>query len=154
MGRRYHLIFENVSVSAVQDLVQINGATGKTVLVRRVWLNSVNATPTAQQLRLRGRYVPATVTNGSGGSTPTPRPLDPGDAAATFTARANSTTQATSSGTIIDLWATGCHVQGGVDTMFPTPFVVPAGAAFVFDLAAAPTGTLNLSGGVEVEEIG
>jgi hypothetical protein len=48
--------------------------------------------------------LPATVTNGSGGGAGTVKPLVPGDAAASATSRINDTTQATTSGTAVDLW--------------------------------------------------
>jgi hypothetical protein len=42
---------------------------------------------TAQGLRLNLKYGSATFTAGTGGSAPTPRPTDPGDAAASLAAR-------------------------------------------------------------------
>jgi hypothetical protein len=63
---------------------------------------------TAQGLRINAKYS-ATFTAGTGGSAPTPRPLDPGDAAASFTARANDTAQGTTSGAFVDLTPTGGH---------------------------------------------
>lgn len=154
MPRRYRISTEGVSVSAAQDLIQVNGASGKMVKVLGVGVGASNQSPTNQQIALRCRYLPATVTNGSGGSTPTPRPIDPGDAAATLTARANSTTQATTSGTAILLHAAGANLLGGYDFMFPSPILVPSGAAFTFELTGAPTGTVNLSSWAEVVEEG
>lgn len=154
MARRYRVSFVGVSVSAVQDLLQINGASGKMVKVIGFGMGASNATPTNQQVSLQCRYLPATVTNGSGGSTPTPRPVDVGDAAATFTARANSTTQATTSGTAIVMHAAGANLLGGYEFMFPSPVLVPSGTALTFELLAAPSGTVNLSGWAEVSEEG
>ena len=155
MSRQYDVNFENVLVSAAQDLVQIKGAAGKILRIRRVRVSCVDTTaPTNQQLRLRCRFLPATVTDGSGGTTPTYNRLDPGDAAASFTALANDTTPATTSGTALVLETNGCGIFGGYDYEFPNPPVVGPSESFVFELLSTVTGTVHLSGGVRVEEIG
>lgn len=160
MGRIYTVNFSAVSISAAQDLVQIKGASNKVVKIRRCWLGPTDTTlVTAQSLSLRTRLLPATVTDGSGGSTPTPRRADPGDAAATFTALANNTTQATTNGTATICKQNGVHIYGagGGDVFVwekgTEPIVVPS-TSFVFELLSTVSGTVTLSGGVEVEEIG
>lgn len=53
-----------------------------------------------ENIRVTVRHMTATVTNGSGGSAPTPQPNRPGtDLAAGFTARCNDATVATTNGT-------------------------------------------------------
>ena len=114
MPRVYNITFEQVSVSAAQDLVQIIGAAGKTVRVRKCWVGMSNTSlPTAQMCSTRFRFLPATVTNGSGGSSPTAQPLDPGDSAASVTAKANNTTKATTNGTASTLYENGWHAYAG-----------------------------------------
>jgi hypothetical protein len=155
MSRFYRVTFSGVSVSAAQDLLQIKGATGKTLRIHRVWAGATNTTiPTAQQIQTRCRLLPATVTDGSGGSTPTPQKTDQGDAAATFTTLANSTTKATTSGTAVVIEDRGDHLFSGVDIAFPDRPTVAAGQSFVFELLSTVSGTVNLSGGAIVEEIG
>jgi hypothetical protein len=51
-----------------------------------------------ENIRITVNRLAATVTNGSGGSAVTPAPTDPADPAASFTARCNDTTVATTSG--------------------------------------------------------
>ena len=157
MARRYTVETENVSVSAAQDLIQVIGAAGKTVRIKRVAVGATNTTlVTAQSLRLNLVYLPATVTNGSGGTSPTFKPVDPGDAAASVTAKANSTTQATTNGTSVALEVWGVHIFAGLDFTFPAgaePIVGPS-ESIVFGLLSAVTGTVNLSTTVEVEEVG
>ncbi len=157
MARLYTVNFEAVSVSAVQDLIQIIGASGKILKIRGVKVGATNTTiPTAQMLDLRCRFLPATVTNGSGGSSPTPQKLDPGDAAASFTAKANNTTQATTSGTAVLLFTWGVHIYAGLDVQFASdqcPVVGPS-ESFTFELQSTVTGTVSLSGQVTVEELG
>jgi hypothetical protein len=155
MPRTYRVTFEDVSVSAAQDLVLVVGATGKLVRIIKAWVGEGSTTaPTDQQLKLRCRYLPATVTNGSGGGAGALAKLDQGDAAASITARINDTTKATTSGTAVVLDEAGVNVKAGYETYFTQRPTVPASTAFVFELLSTPSGTLKLSGGVEVEEMG
>lgn len=154
MGRRYRVMFPNITVSAAQDLLQIKGATGKMVKILRHWLGATNQSPTNQQLQLRSRFLPATVTDGTGGGTPTIEKTDPGDPAASFTALRNNTGKATTSGTAIVTYEDGCNVFAGNNWDYATPPPIGPSESFVLELVAAPTGTLALSGGVEVEETG
>lgn len=157
MGRRYKVTFDDVVVSQAQDLVQITGATGKLIRIHRLWVgNSVDSLPAGQSLRLRGRTLPGTVTVGSGGTTGiTPSKTDPGDAACSSTTCAtNNTTPASTNGTAVVQYARGVHLYNGEDWTFPEPPVVGATSAFVFELLNAPSGTVKMSGGVDLEEIG
>lgn len=155
MARRYAVTFEKVTVTAVQDLVQIIGAAGKIVRIIEVSVSDVDSTlPTAQMMALRCRFLPATVTNGSGGSSPTPRPFDPGDAAASLTAKANSTTPATTNATAVVLREDGAHLYAGYSYPFPSPPIIGPSESFVFELITAPSTTWVMSGTVTVEEIG
>lgn len=159
MPRRYHVSFENVSVSAAQDLLQIKNAASshKTLRIIRAWWGCTSTTlATAQSTRTRCRLLPATVTDGLGGSTPTPVKCDQGDAAATFTALANNTTPATSGGTAVILESSGDHLYNGYRSQWdeksaPT---VADGQSFTMELLSTLTGTAALSGGAEVEELG
>jgi len=105
-------------------------------------------------LETRCRFLPATVTNGSGGSTPTISKVDPGDSAASFTVLANNTTKATSSGTAIVADESGDHIYSGYDNTFAVRSPIGPNEAFVFELLSTVSGTVHLSGGVTVEEIG
>jgi hypothetical protein len=155
MPRTYAVTFEEVACSAAQDLVQIIGAAGKTLRILRQFVSMTdNSPPTNQQLALRSRFLPATVSNGSGGTSPTPQLFDPGDAAASFTAKANSTSKATTSGTAAILEENGCNAFAGYDYMFPRPPIIGPSESFVFELLVGPVGTMHLSGGVIVEEMG
>ncbi len=154
MGREYTVAFEKVSVTVVQDLFQIKGATGKTLRIKECSVSCVDATlPTAQMIALRMRFLPATVTDGSGGTTPTPRPLDPGDAAASFTCLVNNTTKATTSGTATTLREDGSHLYAGYSYAFIYPPIIGPSESFVFELITAPSATWTLSGTMTVEEL-
>lgn len=108
MPRTYYVGFEEVAVSAAQDLVQILGASGKMLQILGFNVGMTDTTPPVnQQLAIRCRFMPATVTGGSGGTSVTPAPYDHGDAAASFTASVNNTTKATTSGTAQIVWEDG-----------------------------------------------
>lgn len=157
MARRYRSTFENVSVSAAQDLIEVKGAAGKICRVIRAWWGCTNTTlATSQSVSTRVRYLPATVTDGSGGSSGTVSPMDPGDAAASVTTLKNNTTKATTGGTAVILEESGDHLYNGYQSRWDDrscPIVGPS-EAVVFELLSTVSGTVNLSGGVELEEIG
>lgn len=155
MPRVYTASFKAVTVSAVQDLISAKGSSGKTCQVRRAWLQMNDTTlQTAQGLKLNVKYSSATFTAGSGGSAPTPRPMDPGDAAASFTARANDTTQGTTSGAFVDLNPSGGHNYGGWDFTWRDGPVFGLNEAVIFELNSTVSGTCVYSGGMEIAESG
>jgi hypothetical protein len=155
MPRQYKITFEGVAVSAAQDLLQINGATGKMARIVRCWVGATNTSlPTAQMLETRCRLLPATVTNGTGGTSVTPQKTDLGDAAASITALANNTSKATTSGTAVIIDERGDHIYSGVQCDFPERPAVGPSEAFVFELLSTVSGSVSLSGGALVEEIG
>lgn len=155
MPRVYTAGFKNVTISAVQDLISLKGSTGKTCKLNRLHLQMNDTTiQTAQGLRLNVKYASATFTAGSGGSAPTPRPYDPGDAAASFTARVNDTTQGTTSGAFVDITPSGGHNYGGFDYTWKTGPIFGLNEAIVFELNSTVSGTCAYSGHAEVEETG
>lgn len=155
MARKYHVTFASTVVSAAQDLVQITGATGKLMRILRMWVGCPNvALATGQGLSLRARFLPATVTVGSGGTTGiTPSKKDPGDAAcSSSTCATNNTTQATTNGTAVILYTNGVHLYQGENWRWDEPPVIGPSEAFVFELLSVTSGTVNLTGGVDIEE--
>jgi hypothetical protein len=146
-----------VAVTAAQDLIQIKNASAshKTCRILRRWVGATDTTiPTGQMLRLRERILPSVVSDGSGGTTPTPVKHDQGDAGNTFTAFANNTAQATTNGTAVVIYATGVHIFNGFDDIHDEPPTLADAQSYVFELLSTVSGTVHLSGGVEVEEIG
>ena len=159
MARTYAVTFENVAVSAAQDLFEIKGASGKMLEIIGFKIGATDTTiPTAQMLQIRGRFMPATVTSGSGGSSPTPAKTDPGDASASFTAGANNTSKATTSGTAIVQYENGVHIFNGEDVafdgvQFPRPVVGPS-ESWVLELLSTVSGTVHMSASIWVRETG
>ncbi len=154
-GRMYTVSFTAVSISGTQDLFNIIAGSSKVVAVHAIELAQISQT-TVGNLRLRVRYLPATVTNGSGGGAATPRPMNVGDNAATFTARINDTTQASSSTTIVDLWSDQWNLLNGFLWVPPAvnrPFVGAPSGAIVVSLDSAPGSAITASGTITVEEL-
>lgn len=161
MGRRYIISFESVSIGgAAQDLVQVIGASGKTVRLVRAWWGATDTTlPTAQMASTRIQFLGATVTNGSGGGTPAIKRVDPGDAAPSVTALSNNTTPASSSGTTNTLDESGDHIFNGYRS--PPNWIdgksgpsIQSGESLSLQLLSSLSGTVHLSGGCEVDESG
>lgn len=105
-GRLYVVPFVAVAVTAQQDLLYLKPAADKPIILEAVYLNAVGGSADAgdgqeELLDVEIIRLPATVTVGSGGTSVTPTPVMPSDTAAGFTARANDTTKATTSGTAL-----------------------------------------------------
>jgi hypothetical protein len=93
-------------------------------------------------------------TSGSGGSAPTPVPLNAGDSAAIFTAEAMNTT-ALSGGTSATVHQGAFNVRAGLQMWWP-PEVVPATAVssrLVVRLGAAPADSITWVGTAYVGEL-
>jgi hypothetical protein len=104
-------------------------------------------------LRVRIRAGQTTV--GSGGTAPTPVPLNVTDAAAGFTARVNDTTQA-SAGTIVTLMIDNWNIRTGYVWIPPEDMRIEltGGRRLTFELPAAPADSITCSGTMYVEEFG
>lgn len=101
-SRVYIFGFNGVTISAVQDLFSIAAGANMAIELHSIVLGQITQT-TVGGARLRLRFMPSTFTQGSGGTAPTPKPINPDDAATSVTAHVNDTTQASTSGTSVDL---------------------------------------------------
>jgi hypothetical protein len=145
----YSAVFEEVSVSAVQDLFEINAPSDAVVVVHGFEISQSSDTD-SEMLNL---LVHRATTSGSGGSTPTPRPMEAGDAAFGGTVEANNTTQGTEGNHI---HSAAFNVLNGYIWM-PTPEMRPVispSGRLVIELQTAPGDALTMSGVVYFEEIG
>jgi hypothetical protein len=158
MSRRYYVSEPGFAATAASDLIQIKNASGSNKMVRIIrwgWKPTDNSLATAQVLQTRCRRLPSTVTDGSGGATPTPRPMDGGDTAATFTALSRNTVKATTNGTAAILDESGAHIYNGYEQQPEEPIIIAPAQSFVFELTSASVqGTVNISAFVEVDEEG
>lgn len=161
-GRLYALTFENVTISAAQDLFYIKPAADKPCVLEAVYLSNVGGTTDAgdaqeELLRLVVNRLPATVTVGSGGSasgTGTLNAVSTNDAAAGFTGRTNDTTPATTSGTARTLHPDGWNVRIPYVYMPPPEHRLWVGnaEALVFKLLSTPADALSVSAVAYIRE--
>jgi hypothetical protein len=170
MARIYTGSFKNVAVTAAQDLFAVIATTTpKSVRLLRCVLSSTDTTiPTSQMFSIEVvLFTGATITAGSGGSTPSANKVDNGDPSATgFTLAANNTAQATTTGTTNIVYEGGFHAYNGFDESFVVDGSNPRGATPIFVQSAVNagsiivrttntmSGTIHLSGMVWVEEAG
>ena len=159
IGRIYTVVFENVTVSASQDLFELTPADDKPILLMGLTLDNVGGTADAgdaqeEMLRLlirRGHTV-----SGSGGSTPTPTPVLTGNPASGFTSEVNNTTIA-NTGTTKDLWAGGWNVRVPLREFWPEELMLGAAqgdTTIVVRLLSTPADALSVSGTLYVVEFG
>lgn len=154
MGRLYAVTFENVAVTASQDFFELAPAANKPIYIHYISLTQNTEMGDAAEEYLRVKIIRGHTTGGSGGSTPTARPLDGNDAAAGCTAEANNTTIA-SAGTAVDLHAENFNIRSGF-LYVPTPECRPRCQntnLLVVRLMANPADSLNMSGTLIFEEV-
>lgn len=154
MGRVYTVQFENVTVSAAQDFFEITPADDKPVKLKGLVLSQSSDVGDAAEELLRISIIRGHATSGSGGTAPTPAPLDPVDTAAGFTAEANNTTIA-STGTAVTLHSEQFNIRSGYQIWWPPgcePRASQAQTTIVVRLLAAPADALSMSGTLYVEE--
>jgi hypothetical protein len=160
LGRLYVVQFNAVSVTAQQDFFYLKPAADKMIFLENVTLNVVGGAADAgdaqeELLSIEIIKLPATVTAGSGGTAPTPTPVQTNDAAAGFTARANDTTKATTSGTALPMAPDGMNSRAGA-LLLPIPeHRVPCAnaQAIVVRLNTTPADALTMNGYAYVREL-
>jgi hypothetical protein len=154
MSRIYTVSFSGVAVSAVQDLLAVYSGSSMAFAVHSIQIGQITQT-SVEAVRISLKRLPATVTTGSGGTGPTPQPASAGDSAATVTARANDTTQATTNGTAVTLLADAFNLVNGYQWIFPPDDrpVAKLSEAIVLSLDSAPSAARTMSGTIVVEEL-
>ena len=155
MGQRiYKTTFENVTISAVQDIFSLKAGAANGIEIHQIDLSAGGVTSPAE-IRLRLKRLPATVTQGSGGTSPTVGFADSGDTkASAATVHANDTTQATTSGTAVILGAWQWNVLLPWQYL-PAPEdrdACQAAEGFMLDIPGAPTSTV-VSGTIAWREL-
>jgi hypothetical protein len=152
--RTYNIVFRNVTVSAAQDLCA--AYCGASMAIELISLTIGQITQTAVEiLQISIRHLPATVSAGSGGNSFTPNPDKPTDAAATFTARINDTSQATTGGTALYPHADVFNLVNGYQWVWPERARPTAklSEALIFSLDSAPLAGRVMSGSMKVGEL-
>lgn len=158
MGRMYALSYDNIAVSAAQDLLEVRAPADAALRVHSIDVSDCDS-ETNEQSRLRLRRGEGSVTAGSGGSTSNiaKTPLSKGDAAFGGTVGRNNTTALVAgSGTLVELGAFGFNWLSGFQWL-PTPEAridISPSDYLVVNLPTAPAASRNVSVTILVEEIG
>jgi hypothetical protein len=146
--RNYTVTVENVTVTNAggdADLVELDAATDKPIELYGIMLYTTSELQEAQEEWLRCKVIRGHTTTGNG-TTATPRPLSPADAAAGFVAETFSTTIA-SAGTGVDLDAFAFNVRAGYEIMMPegSGYWTSGADLLVVRLMAAPTDDVSMN---------
>ncbi len=155
MGRVYSVNFENVAVTAAQDFFEISPADDKPVKLLGLFLSQSTELGDAAEEMLRVQVLRGHSTSGSGGSSQTPVPVNPGDPASAFAAEVNNTTIA-SSGTAVILHSESFNIRAGMGLWWTPecqPVASQANTTIVVRLLANPADSVTMSGTLYVEEM-
>lgn len=154
MSGIYTAVFNNVAVTAIQDLFEIVAASDAVVRIHDIHLSQNTDVGDAAEEVLRIELTSGHTTSGSGGSAPTAIPHNIGQAAFGGTVEVNNTTQA-SAGTIVTHYVWNWNIRVGFDKIFTPetrPRIAPSGR-MCLELPAAPADSVTMSGSVTFEEI-
>lgn len=154
-GRVYTVIFNDVAVTAQQDLFEIAPADDKPIAILGLFITQSTEVGDAAEEMLRYNVIRGHTTTGSGGTTPTPVPVNPNDGAAGFTAEVNNTTIA-SVGTTTILHAGTFNERVGLELWIPPECVwmaTQANTTIVVRLLTTPADSVSLSGTLYVQEV-
>lgn len=153
-GRMYSVVISGVaSPAAAFDLFELNPTAAKPVRIRRIRIAQTSE-PTTEEEQLGVTIQRAHSTSGSGGSAPTPRPLNSTTPAAGLTAETMNTTQATGGSPVVlfeDVWNT----RAGFDMAFaPEEAPEAVNAERIVVQSSAPADAVTIRATLWVEELG
>lgn len=152
--RLYSVSFTDVAITATQDLFGILTTANMAIKIHTIELGQRTLTTwEAKSVRLVRN--PAAVTVGSGGNVATPRPLNPGDSAATATARINDTVNQVTAGTQAIMFSRDWEFLNGFFWM-PAPEqrpIIAPSSGCALQLVVAPSASMTCSGYIEFEEL-
>lgn len=155
MGRKYAVPFLAVAVTAQQDFFELVAPATISCVLHSIYISQSSDAGDAQDEVLQVAIKSGQTTSGSGGSAPTPTPLDFGDAASGATAEVNNTTKATA-GTIVTLHSDSFNVRSGWQYR-PTPeerIAIRGARRLTVELLTTPADSLTMNGVLIYEEIG
>lgn len=154
--RIYTVSFTAVAVTTAVDVFELTPADDKPIEVIGFFLGQSSDAGDAQDEMLGYRVIRGHTVSGSGGTTPTPRPLNRTDTAAGFTVDANNTTAA-NTGSTVDLHCDTFNVRAGEKVWLPEGCEWQAAqgdTTLVIRLITTPADSLTMSGTVYVREQG
>jgi len=151
----YTATFSAVDVTAQQDFFEVLAPADAVVILHAIYLSQSSDVGDSAEEMLQMAIKSGQTTGGSGGSTPTPAPLELGDAAFGGTVEANNTTKA-SAGTIVTHHKEAFNIRTGL-AYVPTPEarkVLSPSARMTVELLTTPADSLTMDGTIVFEEIG
>jgi hypothetical protein len=151
----YTAVFNNVAVTAIQDLFELVAPADSIVVLHDIHLSQNTDVGDAAEEVLRIELTSGHTTSGSGGSAVTPVSAQLQDSAFGGTCEANNTTQA-SAGTIVTHYVWNWNIRVGFDRIFTPetrPIIAPS-RRMCLELPAAPADSVTMSGSITFEEIG
>jgi hypothetical protein len=155
MGRIYTAVFNNVAVTAVQDLFELVAPADSIVVLHDIHISQNSDVADAAEEILRIELTSGHTTSGSGGSAVTPVAAQLQDSAFGGSCEVNNTTQA-SAGTIVTHYVWNFNIRAGFDKIFTPetrPVIAPS-RRMCLELPAQPADSLTMSGSITFEEIG
>lgn len=158
MGRLYQVPIPSSAIAAQFDIFELLAAAEKPCDVHEIFLAQDTEAGDAQEemLTLTLKRASGSVTSGSGGTAPTPVPVEPDDAAAGLTAEVNNTTKlAVGTGTITAERYFAWNIRMPFHHIF-TPESRPrikGGERKVLELTKTQLDSVSMTGYVIVEEL-
>ncbi|MCU0841827.1 MAG: hypothetical protein MUC79_08930 [Thiobacillaceae bacterium] len=155
MSGIYTAVFNNVAVTAIQDLFELVAPATAIVVLHDIHISQNTDVSDAAEEILRLELTSGHTTSGSGGSSVTPVSVLPGQPAFGGTCEANNTTQA-SAGTIVTHCVWNWNIRVGFDKVWTPetrPILAPS-RRMCLELPAAPADSITVSGTLTFEEIG
>lgn len=155
LGRKYTIHLAPTAITVAADLVEIDPATDKPVIILGWRLYQTSDVGDAAEEILGYAWVRGNATSGSGGSAATPAKALTGDAAASATCEVANTTQA-SAGTAVTVWSGPFNVRAGdIQVLTPDQWFATTGSDLLcLRLLGAPADSLTIGGSVDILEIG
>lgn len=153
-GRIYTVVISGTaSPAAAFDFFECVPATAKPIRLRRIRI-AQSSEPTSEEEMLAITILRGHTSSGSGGSTPTGRPLNSTDAALGFTPETMNTTQATG-GTPVTLFEDVWNTRVGFDIPFaPEEAPEAVNGERIVVASSAPADAVTIRGTLWVEELG
>jgi hypothetical protein len=121
MPRPYTVSLSATAYTTAVDLFELTPADDKPIEIVGFEVFQTTELGDAQDEWLPLQIIRGFTSSGSGGSTPTPIPIDHVDTAAGFTAEAGNTTVATT-GSNVTVWNGAFNVRAGIEKWFPQGF--------------------------------
>src|SRR5688572_5473054 len=110
MGRIYAVDIAPAAITVAADVIELTPADDKPIIIHGFEIFQTTDLGDAAEEIIGLFWIRGHTVSGSGGSSPTPRPLNPNDAAAGFTAETLNTTAA-NTGTTVQLQRHGWNIR-------------------------------------------